>query len=217
MIDFGLWEKLSEENIAGMIYAGAKGLDELNPSHEIIRLLGNQNESRSVLDFGCGVGRNLIGMATTAPKWRVVGYDNTMMVRIASQYIFGKIPDDSDVSIIGGDWSRIVRLSKGQPFDMIFCCCVLQHISETQLRWYLDQFKEIGKELFVFGRRAIDQTNTGAGYDGRNNFKSVWKIILDCGYEISEAQEGFAIEGNGNDHHWVRFKNETTRRIDADT
>jgi len=210
MIDFGLWGKLSEGNVAGMIYAGAKSLDELKPSNEIIRLIGDSNEPRSVLDFGCGVGRNLIGMSKA---WKLFGYDSEPMILITAKYIF----DHNDDIKLFYNWERIRQIALKEKFDTIFCCYVLQHIPEPQLRWYLDQFKEVGKELFVFGRRAIDPTNTGTGYDGRNKFVSVWKIIFDCGYKISEAQEGFTLEGNGNDHHWVRFKHETARRVDTDT
>jgi len=217
MIDFGLWEKLSEENIAGMIYAGAKNLDDLKPSHDIIRLIGNPNEHRKILDFGCGVGRNIVGIVDFSIEWDIVGYDNEQMIDFSGLFVSDYNKKYVKQIFLLHDWNAIVNgFSTSQKFDTIFCCYVLQHIPEPQLRWYLEQFKEVGKELFVFGRRAIDPANTGSGYDGRNNFKSVWKIILDCGYKISEAQEEFALEGNGNDHHWVRFKHETSGRVDTD-
>lgn len=209
--DFGIWEKLKEDEVAGMLATGAKRLEDLKPSENLIRLLGDLDDSRSVLDFGCGAGRNLVGMANLAPQWHVIGYDNAAMVKVASKYLVGKIPDNDDITIVS-EWEQVIRVSIDQPFDTIFCCFVLQHIPEPQLRGYLNDFKNVGNELFVYGRRALDPSNTN-GYNGGDKFRSVWDVIMESGLEITDAQDGFIESsgafngnGNGNEHHWARFK-----------
>lgn len=209
--DFGIWEKLPDGKVANMIDSKVTRLDELASSENIVREIGNFYHPRRVLDFGCGVGRNIVCMANNAHNWQVIGYDNAAMIRSASKYLVDKIPADDDVTLLS-DWGQVLNNAAGNPFDTIFCCVSLQHIPEPQLREYLADFKKIGKELFVFGRRAIDPDNIGGGYDGGEKFVSVWDVILDSGFEIVNAQDGFIEsssgfnKGNGNDHHWVRFK-----------
>ncbi len=210
-IDFGIWDKLPKDDIANMIVSGVKSLDDLRPSENIIRQIGDIHASRSVLDFGCGVGRNIAGMMRLAPTWSVVGYDNKLMVARATEFLSGVDVREMTSVRLESDWNEIVKIAYLKKIDTIFCCLVLQHIPETQLRWYLEQFKNIGNELFVFGRRALDPSNTN-GYDGGKIFRSVWDTIIDSGFDIMNAQDGFIEsaggfnEGKGNDHHWAIFK-----------
>lgn len=211
MIDFGIWDKLQEHEVANMIYTGAKNFNELQPSYGIIKEIGIE-DYRYLLDFGCGMGRNLAGMARLGKKCVFIGYDNPSMISFAKNYVVNLADEDKGRIKLFSDWNEVIEVSAiYNKFDTIFCCFVLQHIPEAQLRWYLDQFKLIGNELFVFGRRALDPSNI-VGYDGGDNFTSVWDVILNSGFEIIGAQDGFTEsssgfnKGNGNDHHWVRFR-----------
>lgn len=193
-----------------MIDSKANSLNDLKPSEDLIKEIGDLKRNRNVLDFGCGVGRNIVGMAKMAPNWRIVGYDNKAMILEAVKYVFDAgVGESTNVSAFD-EWEKVVALSSVDKFDTIFCCFALQHIPEDQLRWYLSQFPQIGNEIFVYGRRALDPSNT-IGYDGGKSFVSVWDVILSSEYEIIDAQDGFMnVNDNGNDHYWVKFKSKET-------
>jgi SAM-dependent methyltransferase len=203
-IDYGIWDKFGDHTIDEV----QRWIDPNNTTFEqtkyIYEAVGGLKEKKNVLDFGCGMGRNMIGLARLADNWTLTGYDNPSMVERASSKLMILPGKDLARTRLMSDWTEVVLLTKSSLFDVIFCVITLQHIPEAQLRWYLEMFKDMGKELFVQGRRALDASNY-SGYDGGKEFNSVWDVIIDCGYEIKESQKGFSMTGNGNDHHWVKF------------
>lgn len=201
--NFGIWDKFGDHNdeyVARWVDPNLNQPEQIKPIYEAI---GGLDQKKKVLDFGCGMGRNMVGMMMYAKKWTVIGYDNSSMVDRARRALLVLNSEDHARTVLLSDWNDVIAMASKSAFDVIFCCLTLQHIEEKQLRWFLEQFKSIGDELFVQGRRALDLSDSG--YDGGKNFSSVWETVLDYGYEIKESQKGFSLTGNGNDHHWVKF------------
>lgn len=120
--------------------------------------------SISILDFGCGIGRNTFGMSYYDPNWFVMGYDNKYMIEHAVEYHSIKHSENSYPTNLKFEyeWDK-VRLLK---FDFIICCVALQHIFEKDLNEYITDFKNMTKNLIVSGRRFND--------DGGKN---TWEIL----------------------------------------
>ena len=89
-----------------------------------------------ILDFGCGVGRNIFDFSQNFPNWKFYGYDNPHMANKANEYSklrFGKrVCDYSNLELMS-DWD----LLKTIKFDCIYATIVFQHIHEKDLNLYL--------------------------------------------------------------------------------
>lgn len=114
-------------------------------------------KGKSVLDYGCGVGRNL---PVFIGKAEVYGLDYPNMVKLAEQYL-GK--DSNKVCWTPNDM---------QKYDLIFTELVLQHFTTKQVRSTLEYFKQHLKpngKLLVYGR----------GYNDDCTHENVWQLILE--------------------------------------
>lgn len=114
-----------------------------------------------VLDFGCGLGRNFPYLRSAARQ--VVGFDLEPMVRRCRREA------DHEGIELTADWQRV----RGQRFDCVFACLVLQHIDPDDLGTYLSDFAAMAPWLYVLSRgrsdfgggvlQGIESTGTFAG------------------------------------------------------
>jgi len=121
----------------------------------LIPFIGDENASLSVLDFGCGVGRNIFDFSHKFKNWKFYGYDNLNMLKKANEYSVGKfnknITDYHNIEM-RSSWDDL----KSMKFDCIYATLVFQHIHEKDLNLYLQDIKQMTNKLIVSGRRFND-------------------------------------------------------------
>ena len=151
-----------------------------------------------ILDFGCGIGRNTFGLSVYNAEWKIVGYDSDEMLKYIDEYKTIKYTDDNFPNVdFSSDWNALSKMS----FDSIFCAIVLQHIMESDLKSYINDFKKMTNTLLVAGRRFNDDTKK----------RSTWKIIEECGLIPLEFYKGhekisYSPDGDGNEHNLAIYK-----------
>jgi SAM-dependent methyltransferase len=98
----------------------------------------------SVLDFGCGLGRNFPYLKRTARS--VAGFDLPPMIeqcrRVASE----------GIDFLSSDWGQIRALR----FDVIFASLVLQHIEPDPVRTFLADFARMSPKVYLLTRTWTD-------------------------------------------------------------
>ena len=111
-----------------------------------------------VLDFGCGLGRNLQYLRSIAGQ--VLGYDLAEMVERCRREV--ALPLGVELT---SDWHSV----RGQRFDCVFACLVFQHIDPDELRTILLDCATIAPWTYVLSR-------------GRNDFGGgVFDVITSTG------------------------------------
>jgi len=156
-------------------------------------LIGDESKSLSILDFGCGVGRNIFDFSQNFPNWKFYGYDNPHMLDKANEYSklkFNKtIYDYSNIELIR-NWEQLKKIK----FDCIYATLVFQHIHENDLNLYLQDIKQMTHRLIVSGRRFNDDI-----IDGK--YKNTWQILENNGFYPSNAKEiNYKIDGAPEEH-----------------
>jgi SAM-dependent methyltransferase len=156
-------------------------------------LIGDESKSLSILDFGCGVGRNIFDFSQNFPNWKFYGYDNPHMLDKANEYSklkFNKtIYDYSNIELIS-NWEQLKKIK----FDCIYATIVFQHIHENDLNLYIQDIKRMTNKLIVSGRRFNDDM---AG----DVCKNTWQILENNGYYPSNASDiKYSVEGDPEEH-----------------
>ena len=164
---WGTINKLKLDEVVDLIVTG-RTASEAKPDEWMYSLLGDEEKPITVLDFGCGVGRNSFGFALSHMDWTVIGYDSEQMISRVPEYAAihydGVIPNNL---WFVSDWNQLTR----HKFEKIICCLVLQHIEEPALVNYCKDFKTMTKVLFVAGRR----------YNDDIKHRSTWTILEEQG------------------------------------
>lgn len=145
----------------------------------IIPMIGDINKSMSVLDFGCGVGRNIFNFSQKFPNWNFCGYDNDNMINKSLEYSrirYNKSLNDYPNLDLVSDWNIL----KTKKFDCIYATIVFQHIYEKDINLYLKDIKQMTNRLIVTGRRFNDDM-----VDGKH--KNTWQIFENNGLYPSNA------------------------------
>lgn len=161
------WEAIAATNDADelreRIFTGYKTGKPFTPYVPTIAL---PRHVSSVLDFGCGVGRNFPYLKSIAPH--VVGFDlQPMIARCRS------LATES-VDVLTSDWDELSR----QRFDLVFASLVLQHIDTDACRSYLADFLKMAPAIYVLTRLQSDF--------GEN----VLGLVAESGlYEVTECAE----------------------------
>jgi len=94
----------------------------------------------SVLDFGCGLGRNFPYLTSVAPQ--VVGFDLPEMIARCA-----RVAPVNNV-LLSADWDTV----RARRFDLIFASLVLQHVPEDWCRRVLDDFAEMAPVIYLLAR-----------------------------------------------------------------
>jgi len=190
---------LSDLEIARFIDTAVERIEQFKPAFVQLNRLVDQKEPMRILDFGCGVGRNTVGMLELSKKWIVTAYDNPNMIARGRKFYGERLQNDRLQMV--SDWNEIIedKTIEKNTFDAIFCCLVLQHIDQFQLRDYLADFAGLTNRLFVCGRRGLDEGWSDTG------FIDVWLFIQENGFEAIELEKGLADGKNPNDHHYGIF------------
>jgi len=156
MKDF--WLSTNKENAGDRILTGYVGKFKDMPSSEwLLDFAGTRNH---VLDFGCGIGRNSVGLSKNFKK--VVGYDLPNMINL--------IPKNNRLKNIKytSDWEQV----KNKKIDVILASLVFQHIHDNELVEYLKDMVKMTNTIVLSSRTWIDDTNSQV-LDIVNNFFNV--------------------------------------------
>lgn len=192
---FNGWSEISNLNLNKVV-----DLVLTNGTSETIKsdmwltpLMGDRNKTISVLDFGCGVGRNIFDFSQNFSNWKFCGYDNPSMLDKANEYSkirFGKTAYEYPNLELISDWDKI----KSRTFDCIYATIVFQHIHEKDLNVYLQDIKHMTYRLIVSGRRFNDDM-----IDGK--YKNTWQILENNGYYPLNVEDSkYSIDGDPEEH-----------------
>lgn len=199
-INFNEWQKVNEydlSKVVDMVITGGT-VESISDDYWLISYMENGLESNSILDFGCGVGRNILKFCQDKPNWNFIGYDNDDMLGKLKEYStlkFNKTIDQYDNLTLMSDWNVL----KNKKFDCIYATVVFQHIHEKDLNNYLRDFKKMTNKLIVSGRRFNDDM-----VDGR--YKNTWQILENMGYYPSNAKEiNYKIDGDPDEHYYIVY------------
>lgn len=185
-------EKLTLDNVVDLVLTNGTA-ETINSDMWLIPTIGDESKLLSVLDFGCGVGRNIFDFSQNFPNWKFYGYDNPHMIDKANEYSklkFNKtIYDYSNLELIS-DWDRLKTIK----FDCIYATIVFQHIHEKDLNVYLQDIKNMTNRLIVSGRRFNDDMVD-------DNYKNTWQILENNGYYPSNVNDiKYSIDGDLEEH-----------------
>ena len=192
---FNSWndvKKLSLDDVVDLVLTNGTA-ETINSDMWLTPLIGDEFKSLSILDFGCGVGRNIFDFSRNFPNWKFYGYDNPHMLDKANEYSklkFNKtIYDYSNIELIR-NWEQLKKIK----FDCIYATLVFQHIHENDLNLYLQDIKRMTNKLIVSGRRFNDDM-----VDGK--YKNTWQILENNGYHPSNINDiKYSIEGDPEEH-----------------
>jgi len=169
MFNFNNWDNLNNvtlDKLAGLIITD-KSVNNVSPDEFIYNYISN--DQHLILDFGCGIGRNIFAIANNYPNVNIIGYDNSSMISRAEEYSVlrynKKVKDYNNLKLIS-DWNQLKCLK----FDFIFATLVFQHINELDLSLYLKDIKGMTEKLIVSGRRFNDEVENGV-------HKNTWEIL----------------------------------------
>lgn len=194
-INFNGWSHVDRYNLDTVVDLVLTNgtIENIQADTWLLNKIETESNHKSILDFGCGVGRNIFQFSTERPNWNFIGYDNVNMIEKAKEFSkkrFNKsVEEYSNVKLIN-DW----QLIKSKRFDCIYATIVFQHIHETDLNLYLQDIKQMTSKLIVSGRRFNDDIVEG-------KFKNTWQILENNGYYPSNARDiNYLTDGDSEEH-----------------
>ena len=131
----------ADEEIRERILTGYKDGKPFIPYVPTLHLPSSIN---SVLDFGCGLGRNFPYLKSVART--VAGFDLPPMVDRC------RISAADAVDLLSADWDQLKVLS----FDLIVASLVLQHIEPGPVRLFLRDFSRMTSSVYLLTRSTTD-------------------------------------------------------------
>ena len=155
----------SDEDLRERILTGFKSGKPFTPYFPTLPL---PESIASVLDFGCGLGRNFSYLTTVAA--RVVGFDlPEMIARLRELVPHGAV-------VLSSDWDAL----RAMPFDLIFASLVLQHVPEDWCRRVLADFARMAPATYLlargqgdFGFNALDLAVSSGDFDPASAASSI--------------------------------------------
>lgn len=193
---------MDDLSAAMLLDSSVKKLEDFQPAYHHIARFGDADKAMRILDFGCGLGRNIIGMLQHSEKWTVWGYDNAPALEHAKKFYGDRLASSNRV-FLTDKWDAMMEMAtkdkRGKFFDLIFAAFVFQHIEIEEMRSYLSDMATMTKRLYVFGRRAND-----SGWNGAY-FVDNWKIIAEK-FDAVELDIGLIENDGAEDHHCGIYK-----------
>ena len=139
------WMSLAEnadtDDLRDRILAGYR---EGKPFTPYVPTLPMPEPLDSVLDFGCGLGRNFPYLSGIARS--VAGFDLPPMIDRCRE-VAGRTVD-----LLSPDWTQVRQLR----FDLIFTTLVLQHIEPDPVRAFLRDFSHMTSSVYLLTRTDTD-------------------------------------------------------------
>ena len=139
------WEEIAAESdpdeLRERIFTGFKTGKPFTPYVPTIPL---PTPVQSVLDFGCGVGRNFPYLRTIARQ--LVGFDVEPMIARCRELA------TETVDLLTSDWDDLSR----RQFDLVFSSLVLQHVDTDACRAYLADFAKMAPAIYILTRLQSD-------------------------------------------------------------
>ena len=139
------WESIAEasdaDELRERIFTGYKSGKPFTPYVPTIALPTPVN---SVLDFGCGVGRNFPYLKSIAKE--VVGFDVAPMIARCRELA------TETVDALTSDWEDVSH----RRFDLVFASLVLQHVDTDACRAYLTDFAAMAPATYILTRLQSD-------------------------------------------------------------
>jgi len=153
---------------------------KFNPSTDLVNVVVNMSIGNRVLDFGCGIGRNINSLQGAGLE--VEGYDLPNMISLCQNI----------TAPLFSDWDLV----RNRTYDFIFACLVLQHIEIGHLYQYLHDFKQMSDRIVVFGRVSNDFSD-----------RLVRDLMMESGWTIERIYCAFPIwEDSHEDHEGMLWK-----------
>ena len=132
------WSSLDTKTAGDAILTGYEGdLSDMPVFDSVIDLCGS---GKSVLDFGCGVGRNMKELVKSFDS--VTGFDFPNMVKMCT------------VDGATSDWNNVVS----KKYDVILASLVFQHIHPDDLRVYMNDLVKVTNRIVLHSRTWFDFT-----------------------------------------------------------
>jgi trans-aconitate methyltransferase len=126
----------------------------------------------SVLDFGCGLGRNFPYLRTIAS--RVEGFDLPPMIARCRALA------TEQVSRLSSDWADV----RTRRYDLIFAALVLQHIETEDCRRYLADFAAMAPHLYLLTQGDHNFVTHQLRVIGEKPFEAARRSPDDLHYEL---------------------------------
>ena len=136
-----LAENADTDDLRDRILAGYK---EGKPFTPYVPTIPMPEPLDSVLDFGCGLGRNFPYLSAIAQS--VAGFDLPPMIERCREVTGGM------VALLSPDWNQLRQLR----FDLIFTTLVLQHIEPDPARAFLRDFSSMTPSVYLLTRTDTD-------------------------------------------------------------
>lgn len=132
-----LAQSASDDDLREKILTGFKDGKPFTPYRPTLAL---PSPLGSVLDFGCGLGRNFPYLRSIAS--RVTGFDlPAMIARCRAQ-------SATPVAALTDDWAAL----REQRFDLIFASLVLQHVEADRCRGAIADFARMAPVTYLITR-----------------------------------------------------------------
>lgn len=140
------WESITDKDFAlDAILTGYKG--EVNNMPVYSKVMSKLKHHGSILDFGCGAGRNLRYLVQHYES--VYGYDYPNMLNFVSRETL----NNKNLYLLDSLDKVLVR-----NYDEILCSLVLQHIHPTELRSLLEELVLHSRRFIIHSRIWVDFT-----------------------------------------------------------
>ena len=142
------WSNLTDESEAlDAILTGYKGEVKNMPIYEDVTKYLVGNHDKSVLDFGCGAGRNIQWLKHNYKT--VYGYDFPNMLKLAARETL----EDENVYL-----SSNLDDICSRDYDVVLFSLVLQHIHPNELRDILKELCSCSRQFIIHSRTWVDFT-----------------------------------------------------------
>jgi SAM-dependent methyltransferase len=146
-----------------------------------LRILQNETKMNKVLDFGCGMGRNLNYLKDLCPN--VFGFDTSIMLSNLMK------TQNFNYNYVTEEFEKFGNYA---PFDFIYECTVLQHMPPQEVLFRLMQMKHLTKYIYITTRSYNDMFRDFQNQKGGVNLMklidslNLWEII-DCSIPKEKA------------------------------